>query len=106
MNLVENGDVIVGFRPEQFRPTALVNGPDKVPFRFRVENVEYLGSEYIVSGVLVGGRLEGKKVIARLASALSLELGQTYDFAVPQPELKFFDRQSEKRVEAREISWQ
>ena len=106
MNLVENGDVIVGFRPEQFRPAAQVSESKKVSFRFRIENVEYLGSEYIVSGVLMGGPLEGKKAIARLGSAQSLELGQTYDFAVPQPELKFFDRQSEKRVEARELSWQ
>src|SRR5437016_10092125 len=106
MNLVENDDVIVGFRPEQFRPAVQVSESNKVSFRFRIENVEYLGSEYIVSGLLVGGRLEGKKVIARLGSAQSLELGQTYDFAVPQPELKFFDRQSEKRVEARELSWQ
>src|SRR5438552_11226969 len=106
MNLMENGDVIVGFRPEQFRPAAQAGEPNKVSFRFQVENVEYLGSEYIVSGLLVGGRLEGKKVIARLGSALPLALGQTYDFAVPQPELKFFDRQSEKRVEARELSWQ
>src|SRR5437588_1189843 len=48
MNLVENGDVIVGFRPEQFRPAAQVSESRKVSFRFRVENVEYLGSEYIV----------------------------------------------------------
>src|SRR5438477_6635097 len=106
MNLVENGDVIVGFRPEQFRPAAQVSESKKVSFRFRVENVEYLGSEYIVSGLLMGGPLEGKKAIARLGSAQSLELGQTYDFAVPQPELKFFNRQTEKRVEARELSWQ
>ena len=56
MNLVENGDVIVGFRPEQFRPSAQVSDSNKVPFRFRVENVEYLGSEWIVSGVLTGDR--------------------------------------------------
>src|SRR5436305_5015493 len=106
MNLAELGDVIVGFRPEHFQPATQVSESKKVSFRFRVENVEYLGSEYIVSGVLMGGPLEGKKAIARLGSAQSLELGQTYDFAVPQPELKFFDRQSEKRVEARELSWQ
>jgi multiple sugar transport system ATP-binding protein len=106
MNLVENGDVIVGFRPEQFRPAALVSENNKVPLRFRVENVEYLGSEWIVSGVLAGGRADGKKAIARLASAQALTLGQTYDFAVAEQELKFFDRASEKRVEARAISWQ
>src|SRR5215470_5347510 len=42
MNLVDHGDTIVGFRPEQFRPAAQVTESAKVPFRFRVENVEYL----------------------------------------------------------------
>jgi len=32
-----------------------------VPFRFKVENIEYLGSEWIVSGTLTGGKLDGKK---------------------------------------------
>ena len=106
MNLVENDGVIVGFRPEQFRPVAQVAEPKKVTFHFRVENVEYLGSEYIVSGVLAGGRVEGKKAVARLGSAQSLELGQTYDFAVAERELKFFDHGSEKRVAARDLAWQ
>jgi multiple sugar transport system ATP-binding protein len=106
MNLIENGEVIVGFRPEQFRPAAQVTDGSKVQFRFRVENVEYLGSEYIVAGVLAVGHVEGKKAIARLGSAQSLELGQTYDFAVAERELKFFDRTSETRVAARALSWQ
>jgi multiple sugar transport system ATP-binding protein len=105
MNLVENGDVIVGFRPEQFRPAAQVEGA-KVSFKLRVENIEYLGSEWIVSGLLQGGSVEGKKAIARLARAQSLELGKIYDFAVAERELKFFDRATEKRAAARAFSWQ
>ena len=105
MNLVENQDVIVGFRPEQFRPTAQVADTNKVPFRFRVENVEYLGSEWIVSGILSGGRTDGKKAVARLGSAQSLEIGQTYDFAVAEKELKFFDRTTEKQIAPRALSW-
>jgi multiple sugar transport system ATP-binding protein len=105
MNLAEIDSVIVGFRPEQFRPAAQIHESGKVPFRFRVENVEYLGSEWIVSGVLAGGRVDGKHVIARLGSAQSLELGQTYDFAVAEQELKFFDRTSEKKIAARTLSW-
>src|SRR5256885_11393782 len=38
MNLVENDGVIVGFRPEQFRPAAQVAEAKKVAFHFRVEN--------------------------------------------------------------------
>ena len=106
MNLVEIDNVIVGFRPEQFRPAAQVSEASKVPLKFRIENVEYLGSEWIVSGVLIGGRVDGKKAVARLGSAQSLEIGQNHDFAVPERELKFFDRSTEKRAEARPLSWQ
>src|SRR5258707_13797919 len=105
MNLAELGDVIVGFRPEHFRPVSTVTD-SAVPFRFKSENIEYLGSEWIVSGTLTGGKLDGKKVFSRLSSAQNLQLGGTYDFAVPQRHLKFFDRFSEKRVEPRAVSWQ
>ncbi len=105
MNLAEIGDVIVGFRPEHFRPASTVTG-DSVPFRFKVENIEYLGSEWIVSGTLAGGKLDAKKVFSRLSSAQNLQLSGTYDFAVPQHQLKFFDRSSEKRVEPRAVTWQ
>jgi len=104
MNLAELGDVIVGFRPEHFRPASAAG--DVVPFRLRVENIEYLGSEWIVSGTLAGGKLDAKKVFSRLSSAQKLSLGGTYDFAVPQRELKFFDRATEKRVEPKAVSWQ
>jgi multiple sugar transport system ATP-binding protein len=105
MNLSELGDVIVGFRPEHFRPASMVTDA-ALPFRFKVENIEYLGSEWIVSGTLTGGKLDGKKVFSRLSSAQNLQLGGTYDFAVPQHHLKFFDRSSDKRVEPRAVSWQ
>ncbi len=106
MNLVENGEVIVGFRPEHFRLAEEVTDASKVPFRFRVENAEYLGAEYILSGLLIGGRVDGKKVIARLLLGQSYEVGTTYDFAVPERHLKFFDRTTEKRVDARALAWQ
>jgi hypothetical protein len=63
--------------------------------------VEYLGAEYILSGSLADGRLEGKKVIARLLLGHAIEAGTTYPFAVPEHHLKFFDRATEKRLEPR-----
>jgi multiple sugar transport system ATP-binding protein len=105
MNLAEIGDVIVGFRPEHFRPSS-TTADDSVPFRFKIENTEYLGSEWIVSGTLVGGKLDGKKILSRLPSAQGLELDSTYPFAVPPREMKFFDRSTEKRIEPRSIAWQ
>src|SRR6201981_365504 len=71
MNLVELGDVIVGFRPEHFWPGS-ASAADSVAFRFKVENREYLGSEWIVSGRLIGGKLEGKEIFSRLPSARDL----------------------------------
>src|SRR6201992_3296752 len=106
MNLIEYGDVTVGFRPEHFRLAEDVKETDKVPFKFRVENVEYLGAEFILSGLLVGGKADGKKVIARLLLGHSYEIGVTYDFAVPQGQLKFFDTTTQKKVPARAIAWQ
>ncbi|HSM86955.1 MAG TPA: ATP-binding cassette domain-containing protein [Candidatus Limnocylindrales bacterium] len=106
MNLVEDKDVIVGFRPEHFRLAESVTDPHKVTLPFRLENVEYLGAEWILSGVLANGRFDGKKVVARLLFAQEFEIGRTYDFAVPERHLKFFDRSSEKRVEARALAWQ
>jgi len=105
MNLAELGEVIVGFRPEHFRPASTLPDP-AVPLRFHVENIEYLGSEWIVSGTLSGGKLDGKKVFSRLTSAQDLKLGALYDFAVSHRHLKFFDRSTEKRVEPRAASWQ
>lgn len=106
MNLVENDDLIVGFRPEHFRLAETIVDEEKVPFNFRVENAEYLGAEYILSGTLAGGRLDGKKVIARLLLGHSFEIGTTYQFAVPKRHLKYFDRATEKKVEARALAWQ
>jgi multiple sugar transport system ATP-binding protein len=106
MNLIEYGDVTVGFRPEHFRLAEDIKETDKVPFKFRVENVEYLGAEFILSGLLMGGKADGKKVIARLLLGHSYEVGVTYDFAVPQQQLKFFDAATQKKVPARAIAWQ
>jgi len=106
MNLIENQEVIVGFRPEHFRLAEEVKDGSRVTFKFRVDNVEYLGAEFILSGCLVGGKADGKKVIARLLLGHSFEIGTTYDFAIPDRHLKFFDRTSEKRAEPRSLAWQ
>lgn len=106
MNLVESGDAIVGFRPEQFGPATTLTATNAVRLQFRVEVIEYLGAEWILSGSLAGGRFEGKKVIARLASGQSFESGKTYDFAIPERELKFFDRASGTRSSAQALTWQ
>ena len=129
MNLLEAEDVIVGFRPERFLPSELVapkaseagekarsanvlvadvkNPRDYVPLRFRVENLEYLGAERIVYGKLVETRFENKLVCSRIPSSVQVdyELNCVYDFALPESELKFFERASEKKIAPRTFQW-
>ncbi|MBV9087954.1 MAG: ABC transporter ATP-binding protein [Acidobacteriaceae bacterium] len=105
MNLVENGDIIVGFRPEALMPVEIVPNA-AIRLRLKIVNIEYLGSEWIVYGQVTDGRFNGKEVISRLGSARSFELDQTYDFGVREHELKFFDKQTEKRTQARSLAWQ
>jgi hypothetical protein len=71
-----------------------------------VENVEYLGAEFILAGSLVGGRAEGKKVIARLLLGHAFAIGTIYDFAINERDLKFFDKSTEKKLEPRRLTWQ
>src|SRR5262249_33677726 len=104
MNLVENGEVIVGVRPEHLRLAKNIEEA-KVPFQFRVENVEYLGSEFILSGVLMGGKLDGRKVVARLLLGQNFEIGKVYEFAIAERHLKFFDRTTEKKTESKVLTW-
>ena len=105
MNLAELDNLIVGFRPEHFVPAVSASG-ETVPLRLKVENTEYLGSEWIVSGTLVGGKLDAKKVVSRITDARHLQFGNVYDFAVPTRTLKFFDRATQKQVAAKDVTWQ
>ena len=106
MNLIENDGITVGFRPEHFRLAEDIRESARINFKFRVENVEYLGAEFILAGVLQGGKATGKNVIARLLLGHSFEIGTTYDFAVPERHLKFFDRTTEQKIPARPLTWQ
>src|SRR5229473_1725611 len=130
MNLLETEDVIVGFRPERFLPSELVRpGSDEaaknlkvqsvlvadlkdpwkhIPLHFRVEIVEYLGAERILYGYLAKTRFEKKLVCSRIPSSVraNYEANSVYDFAVPESELRFFDRATQKRIAPKAFQWQ
>src|SRR6266540_1737805 len=72
MNLLENGDVIAGFRPEHLVPPDKVLNP-AIALKLRTVNVEYLGSEWIYYGRIEGERFGGKDVVARLPDASGYE---------------------------------
>jgi multiple sugar transport system ATP-binding protein len=106
MNLVEAaGDCLLGFRPEHFLPREAHDGSGAlVTLGFRVARVEYLGADRLLYGALEG-QFADAKVIARMPStiALAFEAGRRYDFAVPEKELRFFDRATGLRTGPRPV---
>src|SRR5690348_684847 len=54
MNLLENGGAIVGFRPEHLVPAAQVPSA-AIRLTLKIQNLEYLGAEWIVYGQAVNG---------------------------------------------------
>jgi multiple sugar transport system ATP-binding protein len=94
MNLVERRSGSLGFRPEHFLPREMLNGAPLTELPFRIERMEYLGSERILYGTIEGMAAK-RQVTAKLpahAECSGLEPGDSaYRFAVKRSELRFFD---------------
>src|SRR5262249_2090053 len=102
MNLIERDGGSLGFRPEQFLPKTLLNGVPLLEFPFRVERMEYLGSERILYGAIEGRPAE-HEVNARLSAHVPLagiRSGEWHSFAVPASEMRYFDRQGRRSAAA------
>jgi multiple sugar transport system ATP-binding protein len=105
MNLVDCGDVLVGFRPEHFMPKETPEGRGHpTTFPFRVTRIEYLGSDRLLYGALEGGHRDAR-AIARLPAtvAVPVGVGDAHDFVVGEMDLKFFDRTTGLRTTARPL---
>jgi len=105
MNLVAHGDVIVGFRPEGFLPKEVHAGQgSQVSFQFKVTRIEYLGADRLLYGFLTSGFVD-THVIADLPSTVTVPIqeGETYEFAVREKDLKFFDQQTGLRTTPRPL---
>ncbi len=94
MNLLkQDGDVILGFRPENFFPHEVVRpGDDVATFRLRVRQIEYLGATRLIYGVPEGAH-DDVTLIADLSSQITTPIaeGETHLFAVPRQALRRFD---------------
>jgi multiple sugar transport system ATP-binding protein len=102
MNLVAQNGAIAGFRPEHYLPRdAHPADSDLAPFPFRVTRVEYLGADHLIYGVLEAP-LPQEKVIARLPSTVtvSVEAGGSYEFVVDKRNIKRFDADTGRRLDA------
>jgi len=106
MNLVDHGDVLVGFRPEHLLPRALVEGP-AVAIGVRLTGVEYLGSERILYALIDRNRFAEQRLIAKLPATYEVGAadGAAVEYAVAERNLRFFDKTTGKRTEARALVW-
>ena len=94
MNLIEREEGSIGFRPEHFLPREMLDSAPVAEFPFRVDRMEYLGSERILYGALEGYSLK-RDVIAKLPAHVAFDgmsPGVLHAFAVRKSELRYFDR--------------
>jgi multiple sugar transport system ATP-binding protein len=102
MNLIERDGGTMGFRPEAFLPKELLNGSRVQEFNFRVDRMEYLGSERILYGAL-DGRSAKREVTSKLPAHVPLEgisAGAWHPFAVRERELRYFDSEGRQTIRA------
>ena len=94
MNLLEREGGSLGFRPEHFLPREMLNGAALAELPFRVDRMEYLGSERILYGS-IRDTTARREVTAKLpahAECGSIRAGNWHPFAVRRSELRYFDR--------------
>ncbi|HEY7239483.1 MAG TPA: ABC transporter ATP-binding protein [Burkholderiales bacterium] len=103
MNLLERGELIEGFRPENFLHQDLQQkGVEPARYSFTVQRIEYLGNERILYG-FIDGKANGAEYTARMSSHVSepaLREGETYPFTVHPKDLRYFDKSTGKRLPA------
>jgi multiple sugar transport system ATP-binding protein len=102
MNLVEREGGSLGFRPEHFLPKELLDGAALAELAFRIDRIEYLGSERILYGAIEGFAAK-REVTAKLPAHVPLtgiRAGDWHPFAVRKKELRFFDRDG-RRTESK-----
>jgi multiple sugar transport system ATP-binding protein len=100
MNLIVRDGGTMGFRPEAFLPKELLNGSRVQEFQFRVDRMEYLGSERILYGA-IDGRSAKREVTAKLPAHVALDgisAGAWHPFAVRERELRYFDNEGRQTV--------
>src|SRR5690348_7006207 len=100
MNLIEEGETWLGFRPEEFLPREIEAAGDHIVFPFRIKRIEYLGADRLVYGVIEGRQPEAH-VISKIPTNIRTHIAvdQLYDFVVRRQDLARFARDTGRRVD-------
>jgi len=106
MNLVPHDGMLVGFRPEHLLPAGAMPGSTdgQREVDLAVDRIEYLsGDRHLYGTVTTLG--EPTRVVARLPATVGapISAGETYQFAVAQQRLRFFDADTGLRREPAKV---
>ena len=99
MNLLPDDGHQLGFRPEHFLPEARVNNGDAVCFTYHVKRIEFLGSDRLLYGFL-DDFPQTQLTLAKLPISVDdpIEVGKSYAFAVRKTSMRYFDKETGKRM--------
>ncbi|CAN5857587.1 N/A [soil metagenome] len=106
MNLIADGDELVGFRPEAIQLADHQDAQDNTSSLHL--NLDKVREEYLGSEKLIYGEVEGTRVVARVAAHLPLSVaeGGTLPVTIARNSLRIFDLESgiRKQIQAARIS--
>ncbi len=106
MNLIDQHGWLIGIRAEHFRLSEQdATGEDGEIFPVEVEQLEFLGTEWLAYGSYSDGRTS-TQVIVRLSQQQGprFERGRTYKFIVERRHIKSFGQAGEEAAEVSEIA--
>jgi multiple sugar transport system ATP-binding protein len=106
MNLIDRGDHLLGFRPENFLPVDAINsqGDNVLKVDVRVYRIEYLSGDRHVYATVPGlGHVA--HIIARIPATVDVAVSEDRDesFAIHEKDLRFFDGETGERAEPRPV---
>jgi multiple sugar transport system ATP-binding protein len=107
MNLIDRGDHLLGFRPENFLPVDAIDGQDDrvLEVDVRVYRTEYLSGDRHVYATVSGLGRDDAHIIARIPATVDVDVfeGRDQRFAIHERDLRFFDSETGERTEPRPV---
>lgn len=100
MNLIERGGKTLGIRCEHFvLHESVPSNPAELSFRIRVEQLQFVGAEWLAYGSQAEGERPAR-IVARVPQdeGSRLHPGHVYDFTVARRHVRVFDRSSGCRM--------
>jgi len=110
MNLLNLGEAMLGARPEDFVPEDESSGDAAISVDVEIEQIEFLGAEWLAYGLVRAGIPEvdshPPRVILRFRQIEEPRFvaGETRRFVVPKSRARYFDARSGERVMPPEVA--